>query len=96
MKLKVGGSNSLTGGFWSLISVVQMSGVPRLLIVPNGVDSVQILWADPATNSDALQQNSNLAATNWMTSGYAIVSSNGTNSLTLTPPVGNLFFRLKQ
>jgi len=45
---------SVTGGFWSLISVVQTPGVPNLLIVPNGANSVKILW--PNTGSYTLQQ----------------------------------------
>src|ERR1039458_1949248 len=69
-----GGSYSLTGGFWSLISVVQMPGVPNLIIVPNGPNSVKILWPD--TGSYTLQQNSNLAATaGWTTSGYTLSHS---------------------
>jgi hypothetical protein len=31
-----GGSYSVTGGFWSLISVVQMPGVPNLTTPPTG------------------------------------------------------------
>ena len=90
-----GGNYSLTGGFWSLINVVQMPGVPNLLIVPNGANSVKIIWPDPATNSYTLQQSANLAPGNsWATSGYAITSTNGTNSITITSPTGNLFFRL--
>ena len=88
-----GGSYSLSGGFWSIISVVQSAGGPNLIIVPNGPNSVQVLW--PATGSYVLQQNNNLAATSgWATSGYPITTANGTNSITITPPVGNLFFRL--
>jgi hypothetical protein len=41
-----------------------------------------------------LQQNSNLAGGSWTTSGYSITTSNGTNSITVNPPTGNLFFRL--
>jgi hypothetical protein len=90
-----GGNYSLTGGFWSLISVVQTAGLPNLIIVPNGSNSVKILWPD--TGSYTLQQNSNLVATaGWTTSGYSITTANGTNSITITPPTGNLFFRLKQ
>jgi hypothetical protein len=90
-----GNSYSLTGGFWSLISVVQTGGVPELVIVPNGPNSVQILW--PNTGSYTLQQNANLAAVGaWMTSSYSISTANGTNRITITPPAGNLFFRLKQ
>lgn len=89
-----GGSYSLTGGFWSLISVVQMPVVPNLIIVPNGANSVKILWPDPATNSFTLQQNANLATANWMTSGYAVTNGFGTNFCTITSPAGKLFFRL--
>jgi len=68
--------------------------VPNLIIVPNGPDSVQVLW--PNTGSYTLQQNGNLAGGSWTTSGYAISTANGTNSITITPPTANLFFRLKQ
>jgi len=91
-----GGSYSLTGGFWSLINVMQMPGVPKLIIVPNGANSVKILWPDPATNSFTLQQNANLLTSTWTTSVYSITNGFGTNFCTITPPVGNLFFRLKQ
>ena len=88
-----GGNYNLTGGFWSLISVVQTAGVPNLIIVPNGPNSVKILW--PNTGSFTLQQNANLVSANgWTTSGYSITTANGTNSITITPPTGNLFFRL--
>jgi hypothetical protein len=92
-----GGNYSLTGGFWALISVLQSPGLPKLIIFPNGANSVKVLWPDPATNSYTLQQNANLAnSVGWTTTGYTITSANGTNSITITPPVGNLYFRLKQ
>ena len=91
-----GGNYSVTGGFWSLINVVQMPGVPNLLIVPNGANSVKLLWPDPATNTYTLQQNVNLATTSWVTSGYTITNGFGTNFCTITPPTGNLFFRLSK
>jgi len=89
-----GGSYSLTGGFWSLISVVQTAGLPNLAVTHAG-SSVIVSW--PNTGSYTLQQNSNLAAAaNWTTSGYTITTANGTNSITLPAPAGKLFFRLKQ
>ena len=91
-----GGSYSVTGGFWSVINVVQTPGVPNLLIVPNGANSVKILWPDPATNTYTLQQNGSLAGAGWTTSSYPITNGFGTNFCTITPPAGNLFFRLKQ
>jgi hypothetical protein len=90
-----GGGYSVTGGYWSMINVVQMPGVPMLLIVPNGANSVKILWPDPATNSFTLQQNNNLTLTaGWAASGYTITNGFGTNFCTITSPAGNLFFRL--
>jgi hypothetical protein len=87
-----GGNYSLTAGFWSLISVMQTAGLPNLTVTHAG-NSVTIFWPD--TGSYTLQQNSNLAASaGWTTSGYTITTSNGTNSITITSPAGNLFFRL--
>ena len=87
-----GGNYSLTGGFWSLISVVQTAGLPNLTITHSG-NSVIVSW--PNTGSYTLQQNNNLAASaGWTTSGYSISTSNGMNSITIISPPGNLFFRL--
>jgi len=85
---------SLTGGFWSLISVVQTAGLPTLTVTHSG-NTVTVSW--PATGSYTLQQNGNLATSGgWTTSGYTISTANGTNSITITSVTGNLFFRLKQ
>ena len=87
-----GGGYSLTGGFWSLINVVQTAGLPNLVISHSG-NSVIVSW--PNTGNYTLHQNSNLAnGSGWSTSGYSIITANGTNSITITPPTGNLFFRL--
>ena len=64
-----------------------------LIIAPNGANSVQVLWAN--VGNYQLQQNGNLAATaGWLPSTYTVTTSNGTNSVTVTPTVGSLFFRL--
>jgi hypothetical protein len=87
-----GGNFSVTGGFWSLIAVVQTAGAPWLTITHSG-NSVIISWPSPSTGF-VLQQNSNLATTNWTTSG--VISDDGTNkSITITSLTGNLFFRLQ-
>ena len=89
-----GGQYSVTGGFWSLIAVVQTAGGPTLTIAHLG-NSVIVSW--PNTGSYTLQQNGNVVIrASWTTSGYAITTANGTNSITITPPTGNLFFRLKE
>ena len=87
-----GGGYSLTGGYWSLISAVPTPGTPNLTITRSGT-SVIISW--PATGSYTLQQNGNLSVqSGWATSGYSVSTANGTNSITITSPVGALFFRL--
>jgi hypothetical protein len=86
-----GGGYSLTGGFWSLIAVVQSTGLPNLTITHSG-NTVIISWPD--TGSYLLQQNSNLKSGSWGASGYSITTSNGTNSVVVTSPTGSLFFRL--
>jgi hypothetical protein len=37
-----------------------------------------------------LQESFRVAGGNWTTSGYTITTSNSLNSITITPPVGNL------
>jgi hypothetical protein len=87
-----GGGYSVTGGFWSLISVVQTAGLPTLAIAHAG-NSVIVSW--PNTGSYTLQQNNNLAeSAGWATSGYSITTSNGMNCIIISPPTGSLFFRL--
>jgi len=88
-----GGGYSLTGGFWALYAV-QTAGLPSLTIVPNGPNSVKLLW--PATGSYTLQQSASLAVASWTTSGYSMTNGFGTNFVTITPSLGNLFFRLEK
>jgi len=89
-----GGNYSLTGGFWSLISVVQTAGAPLLTVTHSG-NNVIVSWPSPSTGF-TLQQNSNLATPGgWAASGYTVSDNGTTKSITLTSPTGNLFFRLK-
>lgn len=88
-----GGNYSLTGGFWALISVVQTPGAP-LLYISQSANMVTVYWQN--VSGWTLQQNNNLANTvGWSASG-GIITTNGTNFLSVTSPAGNLFFRLTQ
>lgn len=89
-----GGNYSVTGGFWSLISLVQTPGAP-LLTITQSPGSATVSWPSPSTGF-FLQTNSNLAHTSWANFVGAITTNAAgtTNSVTITPPVGNLFFRL--
>jgi hypothetical protein len=88
-----GGNYSLTGGFWALLSVVQTPGAPALYITGSG-NTVTVYWQD--VSGWSLQQNSNLSASGGWSVNSSWTTSNGTNYLNITPPTGNLFFRLKQ
>ncbi|HEV2692522.1 MAG TPA: hypothetical protein VG347_06455 [Verrucomicrobiae bacterium] len=89
-----GGNYSVTGGFWSLINVVQTPGLPNLIILHSGANSVKIVWPDAAINTYTLQQNGNLATATWVTSGFTMTNGFGTNFVTIPQPAGNVFFRL--
>jgi hypothetical protein len=85
-----GGNYSVTGGFWSLISVVQTEGAPLLSITYAGNQAI-VSWPASVT-SWTLQTNNNLATGTWGNYAGTVVN----NSVTNSPPTGNLFFRLKQ
>ena len=86
-----GGNYSVTGGFWALINVVQTPGAPTLYISHAG-NSVTVSWQN--VSGWSLIQSGNLATPvgSWSTS--AGVTTGVTNSLTLTNPAGNVFYRL--
>jgi len=86
-----GGNYSLTGGFWALISVVQSPGAPSLYINHTG-NTVTVYWQ--AVSGWTLYQNGSLANTSGWALNTSWTNSNGTNSLSLPSPTGNLFFRL--
>jgi len=88
-----GGNYSLTGGFWSLIAAVQTPGAPTLYITSSG-NTVTVYWQD--VSGWSLQQNSNLTSFGGWSASSGWTTSDGTNYLNITPPTGNLFFRLSQ
>ena len=87
-----GGGYSLTSGFWSLYAM-QTPGLPFLTISRSG-NSAVVSW--PNTGSYNLQTNGNLNTSSWIVFGGIVNTVNGTNSVTITPPTGKLFFRLQQ
>jgi hypothetical protein len=83
-----GGNYSLTGGFWSLISVVQTPGAPLLTITYANNQAI-VSWL-PSVTGWTLQTNNNLATGTWGNYLGQVVNNSATNS----PPKGNVFFRL--
>jgi hypothetical protein len=68
---------------------------PSLTISLSNTKSVIVSWPSSATGY-ILQQDADITAGNWATNNYPISTINGTNSITITSPTGNLFFRLAQ
>jgi hypothetical protein len=85
-----GGNYSVTGGFWSLIQVVQTPGAPLLIITHAGNQAI-VSW-DPSATGWTLQTNNSLATGTWGNYLGAVVNNSATNA----PPTGTVFFRLKQ
>lgn len=86
-----GGNYSLTGGFWAFIQVVQTPGAPMLYISYSG-STITVYWQN--VSGWTLHQNNNLAVPAGWTLNSSWTTTNGTNYLSITPPTGNLFFRL--
>ena len=87
-----GGNYSLTGGFWSLISVVQTAGAPTLYISHSG-NTVTVYWQD--VTGWSLHQNNNLTTPAGWSINSSWTTSNGTNYLNVVNPTGNLFYKLQ-
>ena len=89
-----GGNYSLTGGFWSLLSVVQTPGAPLLSITRTATNTVAVTWPSPSTGW-TLQQNTNsISSVNWSNVTSTIQDNGTTKSLIANPPTGNRFYRL--
>jgi hypothetical protein len=87
-----GGNYSLTGGFWSLVSVVQTPGAPPLYISPSG-NTVTVYWQN--VPGCTLQESGNCIGSNsWTTCPYSPATLNGTNYVNMTCTGGSMFFRL--
>jgi hypothetical protein len=88
--------NLLVGGAEYILINPPLGGTrarpPNLTIAFIHPASVVVSW--PAIGSYSLQQNPHLSPTNWTASTNRITTANNTNNLTITPPTGNLFFRL--
>ncbi len=54
----------------------------------------QVVLSWPNTGSYTLQTNGDLSTPSWADYGGTVTTTNGTNSVTVTSPTGNMYFRL--
>jgi hypothetical protein len=92
-----GGAYSLTGGFWGLIAVVQTPVTPALTITgTNG--AVTVSWPNPSPGW-VLDMSTTLVGSPppWNQVPPAQYHTNATDiSVTVSPPVGSAFYRLRK
>jgi hypothetical protein len=88
-----GGNYSVTGGFWSLISVVQTLGAPTLAISHAG-NGVIISWPSSSPGWKLQQNINSLNPADWRDVTDTIQDDGTTKTLTVNPPDGNRFYRL--
>jgi hypothetical protein len=89
------GQFSVTGGFWSLINVVQTPGAPKLTVTLTTTNTAVVSWQFPSTGF-ALEQNPTIATTNW-TGVTNTVNNDGSFKWVAVPAnTGNKFYRLKR
>jgi hypothetical protein len=90
-----GGNYTLDAGFWGIIAAVQTPGAPALTVTLSG-NNVIISWPSPSTGF-VLQENSGVNnAAGWGTFSGPVNDNGTTRSVTISPPIGNEFFRLKK
>ena len=90
-----GGNYSLTGGFWSLIQVVQTEGAPSLTIAYPSPGHAVVSW--PETSGWQLEQTVALAGSPapWGLVSLSIYQTNNSLvSVPITISPGNKFYRL--
>ncbi len=66
--------------------------LPLLLTATPSGNSIIVSW--PSAPGFVLQQNSDLATTNWTVSSYPVSTNGAIESITVTPSANNLFLRL--
>ena len=89
-----GGNFSLTGGFWSLLSVIQTPGAPLLSILFTSTNTAMVSWPSSSTGFN-LQQNTNgLGTLNWSNILSGIQDNGTVKYLIVNPPTGSRFYRL--
>jgi len=88
-----GGNYTIDGGFWGIITAVQIPGAPRLTITLTIMNTARVSWPSPSTGFE-LQQNTNLNTANWTTPPEVVTDNGTTKVMSVSPTAGNRFFRL--
>ena len=86
------GSYTLVGGFWGIVSVVQLPGAPRLSIERIG-GAVRVFWPKPSVGF-VLDQSLTVTGA-WSQVSFPYTTNATDISITVPAPMGNSFYRLR-
>ena len=89
-----GGNFTLSGGFWSLLSVVQTPGAPLLTISMTSSNTVLVSWPAPSTGFNLQVNTNSLASVNWSNVASGLQDNGTLKYLIVNPPGGKRFYRL--
>jgi uncharacterized repeat protein (TIGR03803 family) len=84
--------NGGSAGYGALFSL-NLGAAPPWLDIQHSGNALVISWLSSATRF-TLQKNSDLETANWTTNGLTVFDDGTNKSITISPPAGNLFFRL--
>ncbi len=90
-----GGSYTLEGGFWSVISVFQTPGAPRLSMRLSPPGAVIISWPASSTGFE-LEENLDLRTTNWSKVLTTPVMVGEEKQIVVPGSIGNRLYRLRR
>ena len=85
------GNYVIEGGFWTDLEAVPEPGLSIERVSPS---SALVFWPAPS-DGFVLQQNTNLTTTNWVAVTNSPVVVNSEKQVTVSPLVGNRYYRLK-
>jgi hypothetical protein len=88
-----GGTYSLVGGFWGIVSAVQTAGAP-LLSIEQQPGAVRVYWPQPAAGF-VLDQSLSVTGV-WSQVSFPYNTNTADISISINPPVGDKFYRLRK
>ena len=91
-----GGTYAIRGGFWHNYAAVQTPSLPLLTITFNPqLSAIIVSWPYPSTGF-TLRQSASVGTTTWLSVTNEPVRAGDKWQITVSPPVGKMFYRLLQ
>ncbi len=91
-----GGTYTIAGGFWSLNALVPTPPTLWLTVYYTATNTVVICWPSAGSAGWVLERNGDLNPANWTDEPTPPADDGTTRSVTVSPPLGNRFYRLKK